>query len=243
MHIDLCIVSSDLNKNYVGLFPFVKRAWEKMGIETLLILVANHIPDDLINYRDNIVLFEPIENIHTAFQALIPDKNMIISDIDILPLDKNYFVNRIKEIPDGSHIIFRDSYIEKNMYAVCYHLAHSFIWKNIFGISDISDVKKTIKDWYNEKYDGSKNCEGWFTDQHMLYKYINQYDGNNLVILKDSDTNFKRLDKRDKKYIVENKEQVLDNIQKNTYTDFHIIRPYQKYTNFINKVIDTTNYN
>ena len=147
MYIDQCIVSSDLNKNYVGLYPFVKKAWEKLGVKTMLILIANEIPNHLIEYRDDIILFEPIENIHTAFQAqtvrllypaLISNKNIIVSDVDIIPLNKNYFIDSIKSISNDSHIIFRNSYIERNMYTLCYHLSNSNTWKNIFNISNIA---------------------------------------------------------------------------------------------------------
>lgn len=251
MYIDLCIVSSDLNKNYIGLYPFVKKAWGKLGVKTLLILVANGIPDHLIEHKDDIILFEPIENMHTAFQAqtvrllypaLIPNKNIIVSDIDIIPLNKNYFIDNIKLVPNNSHIIFRDSYIKQNMYAVCYHLSNSNVWKNIFNISNIDEIRNTMRNWYNIEYSGEKNCAGWFTDQYMLYKYINQNISNSVVVLKDADMNFKRLDKREKKYIVDNKDTVLNDVQNNIYTDFHVIRPYQKHISLINNIIDSINF-
>ena len=33
MHIDFCLLASDLNDNYYGLYPYVKKAWKKIGIE------------------------------------------------------------------------------------------------------------------------------------------------------------------------------------------------------------------
>jgi len=250
MYIDLCIVSSDMNKNYVGLYPYVRKAWNKLGIKTMLILVSDVIPNFLIEYKDEIILFEPIKGIHTAFQAqtvrllypsLIHNKNVLISDMDIIPLSKKYFVDNIRDIQENNHIIFRNSYMEQNMYAVCYHLSHSDIWKKIFNISNLDDIKNTMIKWYDPNYTGSKNCTGWFTDQLVLYTYINQNIPDQKIILDDNKSGFKRLDKRNKQYIVSNREDILKDINKSVYSDFHVIRPYYKHIPLINNIIDSIN--
>lgn len=250
MYIDLCIVSSDSNEKYVGLYPYVKKAWNKLGIKTMLILVADTVPINLTEYKDDIILFKPIENIHTAFQAqtirllypsLIPNKNILISDIDIIPISKKYFTDNIKNISNNIHIIFRNCYIQQNMYAACYHLSHTDMWKKIFNISNMDDITNTMKKWYNDDYTGTKNCPGWFTDQQMLFKYINSNIPNNIIILDDSVTGFNRLDKRKKQYIVDNRENVLKNVGNGMYSDFHIIQPFKKYVKLIEAIINLIN--
>lgn len=247
MHIDFCLLASDLNETYYGLYPYVKKAWKKFGVETKLILIAENIPDLLKPYQSDIILFKPIENLHTAFQAqtirvlypcLFENKNIIISDMDIIPLSKNYFFGKINEISEDKFIVYRDAYIEDEMYATCFHLANSKIWKSIFSINNEKELIERLKNWYNPEYNGKKNCQGWFTDQKMLFKYLNTIGKNYLVLLKDKDLNFNRLDKRKKKFIIENLEFVYNNIKNKQYTDFHVIRPYYKYTCIINKIID-----
>jgi len=243
MHIDFCLLASDLNDNYYGLYPYVKKAWKKIGIETKLILISDYIPDNLKQYECDITLFKPIENIHTAFQAqtirllypcLFDNKNIIISDMDIIPLSKLYFTEKIKNYSNDRFIVYRDAYIQNNMYAACYNLANSTIWKRIFSVNNENDVIQQIKSWYDPVYDGKKNCQGWFTDQKMLFKYLNTKGKAFLTILKDKELNFSRLDKRNRKYIVENLSLVYNDIKNKCYTDF----PYHKYIDIINSVID-----
>lgn len=241
----MCLISSDLNEKYIGLYPYVRKAWLKMGIPTLLILIANEIPNELLIYSDEILLFKPIKNIHTAYiaqtirilyPALIPNKNIIISDMDIIPLCKNYFINSVKNIDDDKFVVYRNAYIKQEMYGICYNLANSNIWSSIFNINNINDVNQKLIKWYNPQYSGIKNCEGWFTDQKKLFEYLNKYDKNKIIILEDNDLKFNRLDKRNKKYILDNIDHIYKNIY--LYTDFHVIRPYYKYIHIINKIID-----
>lgn len=247
MHIDFCLLSTDLNPTYYGLYPYVRKSWQKFGIKTKLIVIGETLPQILGCYKEEVILFKPIIGIHTAFQAqvirllypcLYENQNIIISDIDIIPLNKKYFNDSIKNVNIDKFIIYRDAYINNEMYAMCYNLANSNIWRKIFSINNENDIGIKIAEWYDQNYDGKKNCEGWFTDQKMLYKYVNKYEKDNIIILKDKDLNFNRLDKRNKKFIVENLDTIYDNVKGNIYSDFHVIRPFYKYTNIINKIID-----
>lgn len=250
MIIDFCLLASDLNENYYGLYPYIKKAWSKLGIPTKLILISSFIPDILEKYNDDIILFKPINNMHTAFQAqtiralypcIFENKNIIISDMDIIPLNKTYFIDNIINIPNDKFIVFRDAYINDQMYAACYHLANSNLWKKVFSINTVEDIKNKLLKWYDTDYSGQKNCKGWFTDQKMLFKYLNKYANTDLLILEDNNMKFNRLDKRKKKFILDNLDLVYDNIKNNVYSDFHIIRPYTKYIPIINKIIDLIN--
>lgn len=247
MHIDFCLLASDLNDNYFGLYPIIKNAWLKLGIETKLILISNYIPEILIKYSNDIILFEPIPNIHTAFIAqvirllypcLFEKKNVIISDMDIIPLNKKYYLDNIEKISDDKIIIYRDAYIDNKMYSMCYVLANSDLWRKTFYIRNVYDIKKKLIKWYSKDYNGQKNCTGWFTDQKKLFKYLNKFSSDKIVVLKDKDTGFKRLDKRQKKFILENLNCIYDNVKNKQYTDFHVIRPYYKYLHIINKIVD-----
>lgn len=247
MHIDLCLLATDLNKLYYNLYPYIKKAWNKMNIDTKLILISNFIPDILKEYSDDIILFKPIDNIHSAYIAqvirilypcLFINKNILISDIDIIPLNKNYFNNDyIKNISNEKFIVFRDVYIKTNMIAICYNLANSNVWKKIFKINNEIDIINKLKEWYNPEYDGKKNCLGWFTDQKILFKYLH-FNEKYVIYLNDKDLKFNRLDKRNKKYIIDNLNLIYNNIKSGYYTDFHIIRPYHKYTVIIKRILD-----
>jgi hypothetical protein len=122
------------------------------------------------------------------------------------------------------------------MLAICYNIAKGKTWKNIFGINNIEDIRETINIWYNNQYSGLKNCLGWFTDQKKLYEYVKKYDQNKVIYLKDEDLKFKRLDKRNRKFILENFSLIKNEIC--SYTDFHFIRPFDKYEKLIKEIIE-----
>ena len=103
MIITKCLVASDLNPTYYTFFPLVKQYWKNMvNISAIMILVADEIPDNLRNFKDNIILFKPIENVNTAFQAqcirilypcLLENEYIIISDMDLIPLNSKYYTS------------------------------------------------------------------------------------------------------------------------------------------------------
>jgi len=249
MKIDLCLIATDLNESYLGTYEFVKRAWNDIiGIPTMLIVVANSIPDELIKFKDDIILFKPIEGINSAFIAqcirilypcLLPNKNIIISDADIIPLNKNYFVNFIKDFDDKCFISYTKRYHENKQQAICYNCANSNTWQEIFKIYTLDDINSRLFEWYNFKYNGLKNCDGWYCDQEKLFEYLNKWNNIRHIFLDDKFLNFNRLDKKDKVFIVSNVQLIIDNVFKNIYTDYHFIRPYQKYTKLINSIINT----
>ncbi|AYV85716.1 MAG: hypothetical protein Satyrvirus33_6 [Satyrvirus sp.] len=250
MKIDFALTASDMSDHYLKLFPNIFRIWKKkFGIDCKLILISDNIPDFLSNYIEHIILFKPIDKINTIFVAqvvrilypcLFDNKNVIITDADIFPISYNYFVKSIEDVPDSSFVTYRDAYLKDNMLSICYNVANSKTWYEIFGINDVSDIVNIIKLWYNDEYTGQKNCAGWFTDQKKLYEYVMKWNSNRnrLVILNDSKLNFSRLDKRKRKYILENISKIKDNLKNNLYTDFHIIKPYNRYKKIVDEFVN-----
>ena len=251
MKIDLVLTACDMNDHYLSLYPHVHRTWKhKFNLDCYLVLIANSVPDFLETYRDYIILFPPIEGIHTAFIAqvirilypcLFDNKNVLITDADIFPLSNHYFIKSIDDKPDNAFISYRDAYLKMKMLAICYNVASSTTWREIFGINNIDQVTATIKQWYTKYYTGTKNCIGWFTDQQKLYTNVMKWSENNkqrFYLLNDVKMGFKRLDKRKKVYIVENATKVIADLRKNIYTDFHMIKPYSKYRKLIEMYVD-----
>lgn len=251
MKIDFVLTACNLTQHYLCLYPYVVKVWkEKFNLDCKLILISPQIPPFLSKYKENIILFKPIENVHDIFVAqvirilypcLFPNKNILITDVDIFPISKEYFIDSISNIKDDCFVTYRNAYLTQKMFAICYNVANSETWKEIFKITNIEDLITTIKMWYNHKYDGRKNCDGWFTDQQRLYEYVMNWKVNNptrLVILKDNLLKFNRLDKRQRKYIIQTFSEAKNNIIEGKYTDFHSIHPYSRYKQIIKALID-----
>ena len=70
MKIDVVLVSSNDNKEYYRFYPYIKPIWEKvLQCKCILIYIGTVLPNELEKYRDDIIMFEPIENLHSAFIA------------------------------------------------------------------------------------------------------------------------------------------------------------------------------
>lgn len=245
MKIDLVLTACNMSDHYLKLYPNIVKVWkQRFNLDCHLILIADTIPDFLKNYP-NIILFKPIEGVNNVFTAqvirilypaLYQNKNIMITDADIVPISTDYFINSIEKYPNDTFISFRDKYLKQNMLAICYNVANSNTWKNIFNINSEEDITKVIKSWYHNDYNAHKNCIGWYTDQQKLYEYATKSD--KLIILKDKDIKFKRLDKRQRQYILTNLKEVKDDLSKGKYTDFHLIKPYNHYKKLIDELID-----
>ena len=254
MKVTKVLVSCD-NIHYAEMFPLVKEAWSRVcGYDCIVVYVGNELPDVLKQekYKNSVFLFKPIEGIHTTFQTqcirllwpcLMHDEIVLISDMDIAPLQKEYFHDVLFNFHENMFVTYTDRYIKQYMFAMCYNVAHSRTWSEKFNVFSYEEICEKLKLWYNgleNKYDGQKNCPGWYTDQKQLYKHI--IDSPGVAILNDAQTKFKRMDKKQKKFILSNIEGLKKDIQNKIYTDFHFIRPYSKFHRCI-KILVQSSYN
>lgn len=244
MKIDQCLVSCDSHPLYVDLWPLVKRMWKEIcGIKVVLVLIADEIPEGMD--KEDVVLFRPIEGMHTAYQAqvirlLYPcllEGVTIISDMDILPMRKEYFIDSVDGVPDDHLVVYRDAYFWQGQIGMCYNAASQEVWKELFGIESVDDVIKILKEWYHPEYDGKKQCPGWYTDQEKLYQRVHEWGLDRVTIFKDKEMEFKRLDKKQKQYICKLTDEMMDGIKNRKYVDFHMIRPHHKYKRVINRIV------
>lgn len=211
MKIDIVLVSSNDNPIYYTFYPYIKKFWEKiLGVKCLLVYVGYSLPDVLKEFSDDIFIFDPIQNINTAFIAqnirlLYPcllsnySNGILISDIDMIPLSSKYFIKKIIDCPDNSFINYtwEPVNIAIKQYYMCYNIATYQTWREIFDINCIQDITDTLTKWYSkinyhfdEKY--RSKCKGFCNDQLMLYKYVNFWNSqcllnNHNIILEQDD--------------------------------------------------------
>jgi hypothetical protein len=235
MKLDCVITSVNMNHKYSQFIPLFIKSWSRLlpYIDIKIILINDFIPDEYIKYKDNIILFKPIDNMHTAFiaqyirilyPAILNYKNgILISDMDMIPMNDFYYTENIKNIADNKFIVFRNVLPEEcKQYPICYNIAINKVWSEIFNIKSIDDIIKSLKKAYSEiNYNNIHGGSGWDKDQRDLYSLVLNYE--NTVYLKDNDCGFKRLDKNNY-YVDTNK--VHDLIKKKKYSDYHDISDY-----------------
>lgn len=247
MKIDLVLTAGNINHHYLQLYPLIFKVWKyRFNLDCYLILISNDIPDYLLELKDFIILFNPIENLNDIYIAqvirilypsLFLDKTVLITDLDIIPVKKSYFIDSIKYLHDNTFVSFTNRYYKQNMYAICYNVAKGNTFSKMFNIKTKEDIIKRLKEWYNENYNGKKNCDGWYTDQLKLFEYFEKYEYMKIV-LDDKNIGYKRLNNRarDKEYIIKNFKEILKNIE--DYSDIHCIKPYSKTKNYLKKIVN-----
>jgi hypothetical protein len=251
MILDLALTASDLNTDYLDFLPLVIKTWKNIvGINVKIILISKYIPENLITYKDNILLFEPIENIPTSFQAqcirmlypCILHNNIIISDMDLIPTNKSYYIDNIKNLDEDCFVIYRDVLEDIKQYPICFCAANSKIWKEIFNIKNEEDIRTTLKIWYSEIPENDYKISnpysiGWALDQLQLYYSVNKWN-KKIIKLQDENTGFRRLDRSEVNIIISNFDKIKDNINNCIYSDFHLPKPYSQYYKLLNNILE-----
>jgi hypothetical protein len=216
--------------------PIFIRAWKEFIPEAdiNIVLIASEIPDTLRDYAAHIHLFPPIADIHTAFQAqcirlLWPrdvartNEAVIITDMDMLPMQRDYYTKPIENMDDNIFICYRDVLLPSQL-PMCYNVALPRTWTGLFGSASAESI---MRDWYKE-YTGVPGGAGWFTDQIKLTEAFLMFPGKK-YILRDSDIGFSRLDRGQFKSAEKTRHQI--------YVDYHALRPYKQYEDVNNAVL------
>jgi len=257
------LTATDLNPMYYNFIPIFIKAWRKLfpEINIHIILIANELIEELESYKAYIKLFKPIDGISTAFIAqnirlfypcLLNDAKggILITDMDMVPMGRSFYINSIKDISDNKFICYRPlNCVGPNEMVICYNIAHQNTWRDIFEIQSINDIINVLRINYTY-YVGSNiinyghNLKGWIGDQLYLYKKTKEWNikTNNLIILnnqiyvilgnfpyiKDS---YYRLWKSFPKEI-----EII--IKNDIMADFHMPRPYLINKNTIDYIIN-----
>ena len=102
MKLDCVLTAVNENKLYIEFIEFFIKTWNKLypNVDVKIVLVAKKIPDEFSEYKNNIILFEPIDNISTSsisqiirlfYPAILNYKNgVLITDIDMKILGGPY---------------------------------------------------------------------------------------------------------------------------------------------------------
>jgi hypothetical protein len=235
LNLQRVILSTDDNPNYIQFWPVVAQAWQEIvHIKPTLALVAPaHVKiDETIG---DVIRFEPIPGIPTALQAQVirlllpvyfPDDGCIISDIDMIPLSKNYFVDSIKEISEDNFVVYRDKAYLGKRFPMCYIAAKGNVFQKVFRINSIKEIPQKIIKWNELQL-------GWNTDELLLFLYLKRWDkyNKNCTKLGHNAMNRHRIDRFNWHYEI-------DLLKNGFYIDAHCPRPYQKHRYEIDFIVN-----
>ena len=169
-----CVVSAvNLNPIYLDFIPIFIKTWNKLypHVDVKIIMLAEDLPERFRPYKKHIILFplclnvpdEAIPVITTYIRFLIPalmkyNNGIMITDIDILPMNSNYYTENIKDIQNNYFINLRN-WTDGLQYAACYYVGTAKTWGEIMEI-------KSVKDIYTRLY------EVWHTHIHTIPQHL-----------------------------------------------------------------------
>ena len=249
MKVGTILVATDTNPLYCDFIPNFVITWKKLlpEADVCIVMIADEIPARFREYAPYIHLLPPIPGLHTAFQAqcvrlLFPrhiarNEGVLITDMDMLPMNRSYYVDSIANAPQDAFVVYRDVCLPGEI-SMCYNVAHPATWRSVFGTESIETL---LREWYtNTNYSGEHGGTGWSTDQLILVDRFNKWTGQKLV-LNDRVTNFARLDRVADPRIFQNRNALRYWIERNMFADYHCLRPYSTYKSINDFIVSCVN--
>jgi hypothetical protein len=235
-------------------FSVVHRVWRGVvGMPAKLVLIARELPPSLQHLAHDIILFEPIPGVHTVLllPALMDRESggdaVVISDIDMLPMNRPYYVDTIADLPNDRFVVFRSNVLMRDVrqVAMCYNAAIPATWANMMGgIASMQDVRIRLAQWAEAhcKYDGRHGGAEWDADQRILFNTLAQLQNaegrQGLVLLDDNAMGYRRLDRFE---IMQNGGLLLteiDDVRQRRYSDYHMLRPLSKFRTINHEIVE-----
>jgi hypothetical protein len=215
------IFSSDDNKDYSEFSELVSELWQILGFETFYAKVGSE-------------QFPLIDGVESSLQSqivrlyapkLFQDRAVLITDIDMLPFDQNYFWSKLPKTDDEISIYSSDAH-EGKRYPMCYISAFG---KTLSSVSLDSDDET----WEQFVLRLNSLNLGWNTDELYITERIDSSDYKKVKYERGWEYG------RAKNRI----DRVYWNISDSSYIDAHCPRPYSKYKNEIDNLKSFINLN
>lgn len=231
MKIDFVIHSSNSNPMYLDFWPLVSKVWTlRFGIRPLLIYIDEDHSIPIDTTYGGVLKMKPIPDIPVYLQCLwvrywmptqFPDKVCMISDIDMFPISKSYFIDTIAGVPDDKYVHL---YTCSDYLPSCYHVAKGALFKKVLGMPEswedalrMIHAQKVNPNDYNKSLAFLDDKPQWGVDEAYATHCVREYADRSIFVFVNR--THKRID-RDKWEWTE------DELIADTYADSHSLRPY-----------------
>jgi hypothetical protein len=228
MKIDYVIISSDDNPMYKDFYTIVAKRWFDLGFKTYYVNISD--VDDISENEYGIIhKIKALDFVSTGFQSQVVrlfsskfiEGNIMMSDIDMLPINKEYYNQYLNELTDDNVIIYSGQpYGDVPYYPMCYVVSNSSNFRKYLEIEDMNffEYCKMLSDDYGQS---------WNTDENFMYDKFKKFK--NYLVIKQRDF-ARRVDRGYWSYNIE----LLKN---GYYIDSHMLRPYSYYKKQIDNIL------
>jgi len=153
------------NPNYYMFIPKQILFWKHFEIRFIAVFVGEKIPDELLDYKDNIILWNHNPELNSAYVAqniriyypallnLPQNEIVMITDMDMLPTSDSYYKSELENYEKDDFIYYR--HIDNDEIYICYNAANPSVWSNVFNIKSILDIQQRLSSNYQMNYSGT----------------------------------------------------------------------------------------
>ena len=228
--INYVIISSDDNPMYKDFYPIVAKRWYDLGFKTYYVNITDS--DGIEKNEWGIIhKIKALDFVSTGFQSQVVrlfsskfiEGNIMMSDIDMLPINGDYYKQYLNELTDDNVIIYSGQpYGDVPYYPMCYVLSNSKNFRKYLDIEniDFSEYCKILSDNYDQ---------AWNTDENFMWEKFENFR-DKLIIKNDRDFS-RRIDRGNWTYN-------LNLLKGGYYIDSHLLRPYLQYKIYIDKLLE-----
>lgn len=265
MKIDKVLFVSDENTNYLSFWNSISKHFkERLKLEPKLFFIGspNNVDKALLSEKyGEIEIVKPIKEVPIIIQALWgklwltqtePNTNWLIGDIDLYPLNLNYYLESSAKVPDGyySHLN-ANGYNAGEWYNVphlglpgYYHFASGKKFQEMLQLTD--SFEKEVKFIYESKKYGAK-FKGIYIPERVVNTIKTDYD----YICCEEHLSTERLIPKKEEIVcftypanmirIEHPKQ-FDFKNISNIIDFHCPRPYSNHGIAVENILDSFEY-
>jgi len=248
--IDRVILSTNNNPMYKDFWPVVANAWTKLtGIRPTLAYITNG--DEFIDETvGDVIRLKSIPGVPDWFYAqtirlllpvLFPAEISLISDIDMIPLQRDYFVESVRDVPEDHFVVYRDKAWGPKYpgrFAMCYNAGRGDVFRDLFGVPQAVDISILLEDiiptiikrWWSY---GLK----WDTDEKVLYYRVLDFEKKCNRCTRLGHRTEGRIDRMKDGTPLATFEYDTELLRQHKYIDCHSIRPYKQFKDEIDKLL------
>jgi hypothetical protein len=161
--------------------------------------------------------------------ALFPDKLFVISDIDMLPLNADYFHSACDLVDDNLKIVnmTANAYNSSNKFPICYYVGMGSAFSAVTGIKTENDINKVMTSWWGEGH-------GWITDEVCFGREVVKAHNEEKIKLdlRTRPLSNDRVDRSNWSY--DN-----DKLKRHEYIDSHMLRPFQNNVDLLRPIFSS----
>lgn len=241
------LMSCDDNPFYYEFWNDVSYIWKNVfNFEPVLFYVSNENNKLLSENNGTIIKVPKLDKFPTYLQAqtariyfskMFKDEVCLLSDIDIVPVDKNFFNTEdiLKFVKPNEFFHLNPVSREFGQFPMCYYVAHGNTYQKMFSNHTWEQfLNKIVKYDFNVDKLGftlPKHLQGknlWFSDELFLFSEIR----NNKLKINLNDKIIMSHQRLDREQLLSNDVDKIKN-----YIDCHMPRPFSMFEKQINYLI------